>query len=110
MFDNFGSKLKETYDAIHKGVDVIELWKDMKNDPALYGSSAFSATAVGLFYGARKGNLWYAAAGAIGGAATGIIGQYIVKNNFKKKPEPAKTSTKLHHSHKRPMKFAPREK
>lgn len=108
MFEDWGSGMVETFDAYTKGIDYVVLWKDLKKHPVEYATASFTPTALGTYSGARRGNIWYAAFGAVSGAAAGIFSHYVQRHNFKKSPEPVKTS-KLKRN-RNIMTFKPREK
>lgn len=101
MFDDLGFEFIQAVDALSKGVDFVELWKDMKRKPGEYASSAFSTTFMGLYAGAKRLNPWTTAAGGAAGAATGILGHYILTHNFEKvekKPVKRPVKRKLVHT------------
>ena len=72
----------KTSHAIGKGVNFVELWKDMRKNPSDYASAAFSAFATGLWVGAKRFSPWSAVVSGTAGIATGIVAQYIVTHNF----------------------------
>ena len=83
MFDDLGSEMTKTFEAIGKGVDFAELWKDLKKNPGDYATSAFSTTFMGVYSGIKRLSPWSAVMGGAAGAATGIVGHYIITHNFK---------------------------